>query len=148
MIIYIDADSCPVIDSTIEIAEIYNLKTVVVKDYNHKINIDKQNVDIITIEQGNDSADIYILSKISKNDILITNDIGLSSIALGKEANVINFYGKIINDFNIDQLLFERHVGKINRKNNIYGKKIKKRNSSDNLNFQINLKNLISQNIK
>ena len=39
MVIYIDADSSPVIDITIKIAETYNLKTVIVKDYNHNINI-------------------------------------------------------------------------------------------------------------
>ena len=143
MVIYIDADSSPVIDITIKIAETYNLKTVIVKDYNHNINILKNNVEIITIEQGNDSADIHILSMIKEGDILITNDIGLSSIALSKKSHVLNFSGKIINDFNIEQLLFERHISKMNRKNNIYGSKIKKRNNQDNLNFENNLKNLI-----
>ncbi|WP_100065580.1 YaiI/YqxD family protein [Miniphocaeibacter massiliensis] len=143
MIVYVDADSCPVIKEIISISKNYKLKVILVKDYNHTFNINEENVDIVTIEQGNDSADLYILSKLSKNDILITNDMGLASIALSKNSYVLNFYGKEINNFNIDQLLFERHINKVNRRNNIYSSKFKKRVTNDNLNFKNNLIKLI-----
>ena len=58
MIIFIDGDSCPVIKNTIKISNIYNLKTVVVKDYNHELNVKGDNLDIVTVSQGSDSADL------------------------------------------------------------------------------------------
>lgn len=144
MLIYIDADSCPVIQNIVNIAASHNIKTIIVKDYNHNININKDNVEIVTVSQENDAADLYIVKYIKKNDILITNDMGLASIALGKKAKILNFNGVEINDFNIDFLLLSRHENKINRKNNIYLSKIKKRTKNDDLSFEENLKTLLN----
>lgn len=145
MIIFIDGDSCPVIKNTINISNIYNLKTVVVKDYNHELNVKGDNLDIVTVSQGSDSADLYILNNIKSEDILITNDMGLASIALSKKASILNFNGEDINDFNIDFLLLSRHINKQNRKNNIYSSKFKKRTKEDNLLFEKSLIKLIEK---
>lgn len=145
MIIYIDADSCPVIRATLNISNKYNLKTIIVKDYNHNINIHDENVEIITVNQDNDAADMYIIKYIKKDDILITNDMGLASIALGKKSKILNFNGVEINDYNIDFLLLSRHENKVNRQKKIYTSKIKKRTKDDNLNFEKNLNDLINK---
>lgn len=145
MIVFIDGDSCPVIKNSIKISNLYNLKTIVVKDYNHELNIKGDNIDIVTVSQGSDSADLYILNNIKNKDILITNDIGLASIALSKKANILNFNGERINDFNIDFLLLSRHINKQNRKNNIYSSKFKKRTKEDDLLFEKSLINLIEE---
>ncbi|QQK08560.1 DUF188 domain-containing protein [Miniphocaeibacter halophilus] len=143
MMIFIDGDSCPVIKNTIKIAKENNIETTIVKDYNHQLNIDYGN--IVTVSQEPDAADIYILNNISKKDILVTNDIGLASIALSKKAKVIGFSGNIINNNNIDFLLFNRHINKLNRKNNIFNTRIKKRNKNDDLTFEKSLYKLISE---
>ena len=143
MKIYIDGDGCPVISEIIEISKKYCIETIIVKDYNHEININNEYVKIITVEQGSDFADIYIANNISKGDLLITNDIGLASMVLNKNINILNFNGLKIEESNIEYLLFTRHLGKVNRKNKIYISKFKKRTTEDNLAFERNLTELI-----
>ena len=143
MKIYIDGDGCPVISEIIEISKKYCIETIIVKDYNHEININNEYFKIITVEQGSDFADIYIANNISKSDLLITNDIGLASMVLNKNINILNFNGLKIEESNIEYLLFTRHLGKVNRKNKIYISKFKKRTTEDNLIFERNLTELI-----
>ena len=143
MKIYIDGDGCPVISEIIEISKKYCIETIIVKDYNHEININNEYVKIITVEQGSDFADIYIANNISKGDLLITNDIGLASMVLNKNINILNFNGLKIEESNIEYLLFTMHLGKVNRKNKIYISKFKKRTTEDNLAFERNLTELI-----
>lgn len=145
MIIFIDGDSCPVMKNTVKIAKEKNIETIIVKDYNHELNIGYGKV--VTVSQESDAADIYILNNISNEDILITNDIGLASIALSKKAKVIGFNGNLINNNNIDFLLFTRHVNKLNRKNNIFNSKTKKRTKNDDLSFEKSLNKLIEENL-
>lgn len=62
---------------------------------------------------------------IKENDLLITQDYGLSSLAISKGAIVLHPCGKIININNIDTLLVNRYLNRIERKvsNHIKGPK-------------------------
>lgn len=61
MIIYIDADACPVIAQAEKIAEKYNIKTVLISDTNHILKSGYS--EIITVDKGADSADFFIVNK-------------------------------------------------------------------------------------
>lgn len=137
MIIYVDGDSCPVIPIIKDICNSRDLKYMVISDYNHDLKVPEENRFIVDCEQ--DEADLYIANRIESDDFLITNDMGLASMVLGKKVTVLNFNGDSINLNNIDVLLFQRHMASREQKNNIYKSKFKKRKKEDDENFRISL---------
>ncbi len=144
MQIIVDADACPVKDVIVKIAKKYNIKVTMVCNTSHIINDNYS--EVITVEEYSDSADFMILSLIQKNFILITQDYGLSSIALAKKAIVISPRGFIYTDKNIDRLLFERHISKKQRQRGKYTTKIKKFSLNDKENFEKTLEKIIQKN--
>ena len=113
MKILIDADGCPVTKSAIEIGNEFGIESIIFCDTSHQFNI--ESVTIITVGKGNDSADFALVNKCTAGDIVITQDYGLSAMALAKGAIIINQNGLIINDYNIDTLLTSRHIAKKSR---------------------------------
>lgn len=141
MIVYIDADACPVISLVEKICKEYDIPLIAVKDYNHEVHLDYGKV--VTLEQGNDHADLYIANRVHHGDLIITNDMGLASLVLGKNTYCINFYGNIIDHNNIDFLLHSRHVKAKGRRNKKFGKGVPPRTAEDNIRFEENLKKIV-----
>ena len=124
MKILIDADACPVVDLTIETGKKFGVKTIIFCDEAHKI--DKSGAETVYVSQGNDSVD-------------------LASMVLAKKAAALNQNGLIYNQFNIDQLLFTRHISKKIRNNGGRTKGPKKREKSDDENFEKSLTTLLKK---
>lgn len=110
MKILIDADGCPVVDIAINLGKKYNIKTVIMCDTSHIIN--KVGVETVILSKGSDSVDFALVNKVSKDDIIITQDYGLAAMVLSKDGYPINQNGLIYSNENIDQLLFTRHLSK------------------------------------
>lgn len=106
--ILVDADSMPVKDIIIELAQKYNTRVRMYFDSSHIYQSDFAEVRIV--DKGKDSVDFYILNDICDNDILITQDYGLACIALTKRVTIITQNGMIINEFNINSLLEGRYI--------------------------------------
>jgi len=134
MKILVDADACPVKDIIIRIAKQYNIEVIMFIDTSHILYDDYCKV--ITVDKGKDSADIYLINKAEKNDIVVTQDYGLASLVLSKKAYVINQNGLIYTNDNIDALLLSRHLSQKLRQAGIRTKNAKKRNNNDNAAFE------------
>lgn len=144
MKILVDADACPVKNIIEEIAEKYGIKVIMITDSSHIINSEYS--EVITVSQGKDSADIALINMAEKGDVVITQDYGVATMALGKGAYAVGNSGLVYDEDNIDKLLFERFLsGKIRRS----GKKAKgafkphKRTSADDEAFRMNFENLL-----
>jgi len=145
MKIIIDGDGCPVIKETEVLAKKYGLDLLIISDYNH--NLKSNYGELVKVSQASDSADFYIFNRIKKGDILVSQDLGLSAMALSKHALCINQNGDILTNDNIDFLLQNRHISsKLRREQRIYSK-IKKREAYQDSLFTKNLKTLIEENI-
>ena len=142
MKIYVDADGCPVVNIAIRIAKEYNLEIIVVKNYAHEIT--DSYATIVSVDISRDSADFYIVNKIEKGDIVITQDYGLAAMCLSKEAVPINQNGMLFSQNNIDGMLNRRHLHQQLRRQNKYYGKAKKRNPEADREFAISLKKLVS----
>ena len=143
MRIYIDADACPVIALTIDIAKNYNIPVTLICDTCHIL--DKYNAEVITVEKGADSADLKLANKVIQGDIVVTQDYGLATLCLAKKAYAINQNGLIFTDDNIDSLLFSRYI---NKKDRMAGKRTKgpkKRTEQNNIDFKNALIKLIEE---
>jgi hypothetical protein len=145
MKILIDADGCPVVDITIKVANKFNIEVIIMCDTSHVFN--KPGVETIVLSKGADSVDFALVNKVSKGDIVVTQDYGLAAMVLSKGGCPINQNGKIYNNENIDQLLFTRHISKKARAAGCRTKGPKKRQKEDDIKFEGSLidlcKNLI-----
>lgn len=143
MKIFIDADGCPVVKETCEIAKKYNIDVDIICDTSHTFNVDGART--ITVSKGADSVDFYLVNLISKNDIVITQDYGLAAMCLSKGALAINQNGLVYNDENILSLLNNRHTGKMIRRSGGRLKGPKKREKEMDEKFKINLIEIIER---
>ncbi len=83
------------------------------------------------MDQGADSVDIALANALLSGDVVVTQDYGVASLALGKSCHVVHPSGMVIDGSNIDRLMFERHVAREVRKRGRRSGKIKKRTAED-----------------
>lgn len=143
MKIFVDADACPVVKIVERIAKENHIECILVCDHNHLLNSDYSKV--VFVDQADDSADLKIMNMISNNDVLITQDYGLASLALAKDVKIMNHFGSMYTLFNIDTLLATRHINqkiRASKKGRVKGPK--KRVVEDDIKFETNFNKLIS----
>ena len=100
LIIYIDADACPVKNETFRVAIRHNLQVYLVSNSRLNMVVDK-NVHKIQVESDLDAADNWIEEHIGTGDIVVTVDILLADRCLKKNASAISPTGRIFNNNNI-----------------------------------------------
>lgn len=143
MRILVDADACPVKNEIMRIAKKYEMEVHFYVDVNHRV--DGYDAVVHVVDQGADSADLALVNGMKEHDIVVTADYGVASLALAKKGYVIRPSGKEISNANIDQLLFERHISREERKRGRRGHKHHKRTQDDNLRFEAQLDLLITK---
>ena len=100
LIIYVDADACPVKEEVFRVAKRHNLQVYLVSNSRLNMIVD-QNVHKIQVESDPDAADNWIYEHVTIGDIVITIDILLADRCLQKGARAISTIGKVFNDNNI-----------------------------------------------
>ena len=110
MRIYIDADGCPVVDSTLRLAAAHRVETVILCDTSHEIQ--RPGVQTVTVSKGADSVDFALVNRLAPGDVVITQDYGLAAMCLAKRAKVLHQDGMRYSPDNIDALLERRWQNK------------------------------------
>lgn len=143
MKIYVDADACPVVKITEDVAREFNIDVVLLCDTNHILHSEYSTV--YTIDAGTDSVDLALINMCNKGDLVVTQDYGVAALALGKGAFAIHQRGKVFTDNNIDGLLMDRHLAKKARMSNSKHrfKGPKKRTKDDDTRYYNSLKELL-----
>lgn len=131
-VLFIDADACPVTREALACAR--DARTPVVIVGNTTQNLERHIrhsdprtpekaqgrdadhdgfwVDVLDVSIGADSADFAIIECLRPNDIVVTQDIGLASMVLGRGAAAIGVRGRVYDKATIDMQLFIRHEEK------------------------------------
>lgn len=143
MRIYVDADACPVVKITEQVARKYELPVTLLCDTNHILTSDYSEVRVIGA--GADAVDLALINLCQAGDIVVTQDYGVAAMALGKKAYVIHQNGWQYNAGNIDLLLMKRHMAKKARrsKKKLHLKGPAKRTEEDDDKFATGLIRLI-----
>lgn len=143
MRIYIDADACPVLKITEQVARKYELPVTLLCDTNHILTSDYSEVRVIGA--GADAVDLALINLCQAGDIVVTQDYGVAAMALGKKAYVIHQNGWQYTAGNIDILLMKRHMAKKARrsKKKLHLKGPAKRTEEDDDKFATGLIRLI-----
>jgi uncharacterized protein YaiI (UPF0178 family) len=143
MTVYIDADACPVVRETEDIARKYKIKVVLLCDTNHVLSSGYS--EVCVIGAGADAVDFALVNRCKAGDIAVTQDYGVAAMALSRRAYAIHQSGMLYTEDNIDRLLAERHMSKEARcsssKNHIKGPR--KRTEEDNRCFSESFEKLI-----
>ncbi|MBO4866233.1 MAG: YaiI/YqxD family protein [Ruminococcus sp.] len=142
MRIFIDADGCPVVKLTLEIAKKHDIPVTIVCDTAHEFS--EQGAEVITVGKGADSADFALVNLMAKNDIAVTQDYGLAAMCLAKKAFAINQNGLIYDSDNIDSLLMSRHIAKKLKRSGKHLKGPAKRTAENDKDFAAALEKLIA----
>lgn len=110
MPIYVDADACPVVRQTEDVAQKYGVAVTLLCDTNHVLRSDYSEVKVIGA--GADAVDLALVNQCQAWDIVVTQDYGVAAMALGKRAYAIHQNGWQYTNENIERLLMERHLAK------------------------------------
>ena len=141
MRILVDADACPVKKIIVDLAKENNLEVIMFFDNAHVYEDGYSKVYII--DKGADSVDYFLINRALPNDIVVTGDYGLASMALAKKTYPISPRGLIYTEDNIMGLLNQRAFSqKVRKHRNLKGPK--KRVSNDDEKFRYSLNVIIS----
>lgn len=107
--IYVDADACPVKDEAIRVAVRHRLTITFVANSGFRPTRDPM-IQYITVAQGADAADDWIVEHVAPNDVVVTADIPLASRALASGAFVVGPNGKPFTEGSIGMALAMRDL--------------------------------------
>ncbi len=110
----IDADACPVTRDAIAIARSHGLHVRLVANHNQSFARyeGRAGVECINVGTGADSADFAIVEQLEPGDVVVTQDIGLAAMVLGRGAAALSPRGRIFHLATIDAELAVRHAEK------------------------------------
>ncbi len=140
VMIFVDADGCPVVNETISIAKQFKLPCTLICDTAHEMH--REGAETIIVSKGADAVDFVLVNKVQKGDIVVTQDYGLAAMVLAKQGHPIDQNGRLYTNENIDQLLFARHTA---QKIRMAGGRLrgpKKRSKESNERFKENFRQL------
>lgn len=109
MMIYVDADACPVKDEVLRVADRHAVPVTLVANFGLRPSRNPQ-VSHVMVPQGADAADDWIAERAGAGDIVVTADIPLASRALANGATVLGPTGRIFTQANIGSALATREL--------------------------------------
>ena len=109
ILIYIDADACPVKDETYRVAARHRLKVFLVA--NSWISVPRDaDVERVVVSAGPDVADDWIVEHVEEGDLVITADVPLAARVVAKGAEAIGPTGKPFTAASIGMQLATRNL--------------------------------------
>ena len=109
MMVYVDADACPVKDEITAVAIRHECRVVMVCNGGIRPNPHPL-IDLVIVDDGPDAADIWIAEACAADDIVITNDIPLAAKSVANGAAVLRPDGSQITGANIGSILATRDL--------------------------------------
>jgi uncharacterized protein YaiI (UPF0178 family) len=116
--IFIDADACPVTRDAIAVARSNSLPVVLVANQSQNLArfAGRAGVEILQVGAGRDSADFAMVPLLAPGDIVVTGDIGLAAMALGRRCRALSPRGREYLPATIDAELAVRHAEQRHRR--------------------------------
>lgn len=110
--LFIDADACPVTREALTTGRARGMRVVVVANSTQNLEryASRSGVEAISVSSGRDAADFAVVERLEPGDVVVTQDIGLAAMALGRGAGAISPRGRIFYLATIDAELAVRHA--------------------------------------
>ena len=146
MKVLIDADACPVVDIAVNLCKKNGIPCFLLCDTAHIMH--KDGAETLIFDKGADSVDFALVNRANPGDIVVTQDYGLASMCLARQAKVLHQDGWTYTEDNIQALLWSRHE---TRKYRSSGGRIKgpsKRTTQQDKEFTCAFEKLLQQTIQ
>ena len=109
IIIYVDADGCPVKNEVYRVAKRYGLKVYLVS--NSRMRIPQEDLfELVIVNKQFDAADDWIVERVRDTHIVVSADIPLAARCLEKGARVIDPKGRVFTKESIGDALANREL--------------------------------------
>jgi len=110
--LFIDADACPVTREALATGRSRGMRVVVVANSTQNLEryASRSGVEAISVSSGRDAADFAVVERLQPGDVVVTQDIGLAAMAIGRGAGAISPRGRIFHLATIDAELAVRHA--------------------------------------
>ncbi|MBT2710148.1 DUF188 domain-containing protein [Bacillus sp. ISL-47] len=139
----VDADSCPVKEEIVEIANSFSVDAVFVASFAHMKN-DLNGAVWKFVDSSKEAADLFIMNNVNSGDVVVTQDIGLASTLLLKGVYVLSPKGILFEENEIRTALDMRYLSAKARRKGVYGKGPKPYSREDRSRFVEQLTNILS----
>lgn len=146
MKVFVDADACPVVDITVRLCRKAGVECVLLCDTAHEIHRD--GAQTLVFDKGADSVDFALVNRVSPGNIVVTQDYGLASMCLAKQAKVLHQDGWQYTEDNIGALLFQRSESRRYRASGGRTKGPSKRTKQQDIQFEQALSVLLQQSVQ
>ncbi len=120
MLIYIDADACPVKEEVYRVARRYEIKVIVVANAPIRVPTDEL-IELVVVPGGFDAADDRIAEGVGSVDIVVTSDIPLADRCLRAGARVLSPRGIPFTEDDIGHALATRALLEMLRQSGEHG---------------------------
>lgn len=116
--LFIDADACPVTREALSAARQHRLSAVLVANSTQNLAryAARQGVEAVEVSGGRDAADFAIIERLGPDDVVVTGDIGLAAMVLGRGARALSPRGRVYSPATIDMELAVRHAEQRHRR--------------------------------
>lgn len=146
MKVLIDADACPVVDIAVRLCRVFGVECILFCDTAHTLH--REGAITQVCDKGTDSVDYALVNRAAAGDIVITQDYGLASMCLARQARVLHQDGWQFTEDNIQALLFQRHATRAYRAAGGRTKGPSKRRPEQDRAFYDGLKMMLQQSVQ
>jgi hypothetical protein len=109
LVIYVDADGCPVKDEVYRVAQRYDLQVRLAAN-SWMRTPESDRIELVVVGDHADAADDWIVEQIDTHDIVITGDILLASRCVEKGTSVLGLKGRPFTEDNIGSAVAMRNL--------------------------------------
>jgi uncharacterized protein len=120
MMIYVDADACPVKEEIYRVARRYGVKVYIVANAVIRVPAEEL-IELVVVPGGFDVADDWIVERIGTDDIVVTTDIPLAGRCLLRGCRVLSPKGTEFTEDAIGDALATRALLEMLRQSGDYG---------------------------
>ena len=116
--LFIDADACPVTRDALAVARTLKVPVVLVGNETQNLSrfAGRDRVETVQVGAGRDAADFAIVERLAAGDVVVTGDIGLAAMVLGRSARAVSPRGRAFSTATIDMELAVRHAEQRHRR--------------------------------
>ncbi len=116
--LFIDADACPVTRDALSVARSRRVEVVLVGNETQDFSryAGRKGVSTVQVGSGRDAADFAIVEMLEPEDVVVTQDLGLAAMVLGRGARAVSPRGRIYSPITMDAELAVRHAEQKHRR--------------------------------
>jgi uncharacterized protein YaiI (UPF0178 family) len=141
MQILVDADACPVLEIIRRVGARAGVRVVTVSSFRHEIS----GPDHVMVGPESQAADMAIINRTMRGDVVVTQDWGLAALVLAKGAHALSPWGHRFRDEEMDGRLAQRALNARLRRGGVRLRGPSRRTAEDDRAFTESLERVLAE---